>query len=57
VKRSISQFKAAGCGVLLVSEDLDELLKLSDRVQVIAKGQLSPSLEAAHAHGNRLGFG
>jgi general nucleoside transport system ATP-binding protein len=48
--------KAAGCGVLLVSEDLDELLKLSDRVQVIAKGKLSPSLEAAQATREQIGL-
>jgi ABC-type uncharacterized transport system ATPase subunit len=29
--------------VLVVSEELDELFEISDRLHVIAKGQLSPS--------------
>ena len=33
-----------GAGVLLISEDLDELLQLSDRIQVIFHGQLSEPL-------------
>jgi simple sugar transport system ATP-binding protein len=30
----------AGVGILLVSEDLDEILELSDRVLVIFKGKI-----------------
>jgi general nucleoside transport system ATP-binding protein len=56
IHEAIVQLKAAGCGVLLVSEDLDELLKLSDRVQVIAKGKLSPSLDAAQATREQIGL-
>ncbi len=56
IHEAIVQLKAAGCGVLLVSEDLDELLKLSDRVQVIAKGKLSPSLDAVQATREQIGI-
>jgi general nucleoside transport system ATP-binding protein len=56
IHEAIVQLKATGCGVLLVSEDLDELLKLSDRVQVIAKGKLSPSLDAAQATREQIGL-
>ncbi len=56
IHEAIVQLKAAGCGVLLVSEDLDELLKLSDRVHVIAKGKLSPSLDAAQATREQIGL-
>lgn len=38
--------REAGAGVLLVSEDLDELLALADRVVVIAGGKLSPIWDA-----------
>jgi general nucleoside transport system ATP-binding protein len=55
IHEAIVQLKAQGCAVLLVSEDLDELLKLSDRVQVIAKGKLSPSLDAAQATREQIG--
>ena len=33
--------REAGTAVLLVSEDLDELLALSDRIAVLAKGRLA----------------
>jgi simple sugar transport system ATP-binding protein len=33
--------RAAGAGVLLISEDLDELMVLSDRIAVMAGGRLS----------------
>jgi len=33
-----------GAGILLISEDLDELLTLSDRVAVLYRGRLSPAL-------------
>jgi general nucleoside transport system ATP-binding protein len=56
IHEAIVQLKATGCGVLLVSEDLDELLKLSDRVQVIAKGKLSPSLDAVQATREQIGL-
>lgn len=56
IHEAIVQLKAQGCGVLLVSEDLDELFALSDRVQVIAKGRLSPSLTMAQASREKIGL-
>ena len=56
IHEAIVQLKTAGCGVLLVSEDLDELLKLSDRVCVMAKGRLSPALPAAQATREQIGL-
>jgi simple sugar transport system ATP-binding protein len=41
--------------VLVVSEELDELFDISDRLHVIAKGRLSPSLNRADATVERLG--
>jgi general nucleoside transport system ATP-binding protein len=35
--------------VLVVSEEIDELFELSDRLQVIAKGKLSPPLARGQA--------
>jgi ABC-type uncharacterized transport system ATPase subunit len=34
-----------GCAVLVVSEELDELFELCDRLHVIARGRLSPSVD------------
>ena len=35
--------------MLLISEELDELFELSDRLVVMAKGRLSPSLPVQQA--------
>jgi ABC-type uncharacterized transport system ATPase subunit len=45
----------AGAAVLLVSEDLDELLELADRIAVIAEGQLVFETPAASADRALLG--
>ena len=41
VHRRLLAARAAGAGVLLISEDLDELMVLSDRIAVMAGGRLS----------------
>jgi simple sugar transport system ATP-binding protein len=41
--------------VLVISEELEELLELSDRLYVMANGQLSPSLSRAQADVSRIG--
>jgi simple sugar transport system ATP-binding protein len=40
VHSRLAALRDEGCGVLLVSEELDELLALSDRVLVVLRGQL-----------------
>ena len=49
IHAEILALRDAGCAILVVSEELDELLALSDRLQVIAKGALSPSIARAEA--------
>jgi general nucleoside transport system ATP-binding protein len=49
IHAEILALRDAGCAVLVVSEEIDELFELSDRLQVIAKGRLSPSLARADA--------
>jgi ABC-type uncharacterized transport system ATPase subunit len=46
----------AGTGVLLISEDLDELLALSDRIVVMYDGRLAGELNGADADATRLGM-
>ena len=45
-----------GAAVLLVSEDLDEILALADRVAVMAGGRLVATLAAADADPVALGL-
>jgi simple sugar transport system ATP-binding protein len=44
-----------GCAVLLVSEDLDELLLLADRIVVMSEGRIVHDVPAAQADRHELG--
>jgi general nucleoside transport system ATP-binding protein len=55
IRGEILALRDAGCAVLVVSEELDELFDISDRLHVIAKGRLSPSLNRADATIERIG--
>ena len=44
IRAELLALRGAGCAVLLVSEELDELFEVADRLHVIAGGRLSPSL-------------
>ena len=55
IRGEILKLRDAGCAVLVVSEELDELFDISDRLHVIAKGRLSPSLARADASVERIG--
>ena len=45
-----------GAGVVLISEDLDELFQLSDRIQVMYRGRLSAPEDTASVDRARLGL-
>ena len=49
IRGELLKLAASGCAVLVVSEELDELFEVCDRLYVMAKGQLSPSLSRAEA--------
>jgi simple sugar transport system ATP-binding protein len=55
IRREILALRDAGCAVLLVSEELEELFELSDRLHVMARGRLSPSLPTAEATVEKIG--
>jgi general nucleoside transport system ATP-binding protein len=55
IRAEILALRDAGCAVLVVSEELEELFEISDRLHVIAKGRLSPSLPRAEATVARIG--
>ncbi|MFM7427842.1 MAG: ABC transporter ATP-binding protein [Elainella sp.] len=44
VHQQLLEARSRGAAILLISEDLDELLSLSDRLHVLSQGQLSTSL-------------
>ena len=55
IRGAILALRDAGCAVLVVSEELDELFEISDRLHVIARGRLSPSVERAKATVPQIG--
>ena len=55
IRGEILALRDAGCAVLVVSEELDELFELSDRLHVMARGRLSPSIAAAEATVTQIG--
>ena len=56
VHRELLQARAEGAAILLISEDLDEAVGLSDRVQAIVKGRLSAPVPAERADARKLGL-
>ncbi len=56
VHEQLLEARKRGAGILLISEDLDELLQLCDRIQVIYHGQLSAPMEADHIDLQKLGL-
>ena len=55
IRGELLKLAASGCAVLVVSEELDELFEICDRLYVMAKGQLSPALPRADATVARVG--
>jgi ABC-type uncharacterized transport system ATPase subunit len=52
----ILALRQQGCAVLVISEELDELFDICDRLHVIANGKLSPSVNAADATREQIGL-
>jgi general nucleoside transport system ATP-binding protein len=55
VHRKLLEARNANAAILLISQDLDELLKLSDRIAVMYRGRIVSELPAAEADLGRLG--
>ena len=55
IRGELLRLRDAGCAVLVVSEELDELFELSDRLQVIAQGRLSPPVPVGEATVEMIG--
>jgi simple sugar transport system ATP-binding protein len=55
IRARIVQARNRGAAVLLVSEDLDEVLQLSDRIVVMFDGKLALQTDSAHADVGAIG--
>ncbi|MBO0347370.1 ABC transporter ATP-binding protein [Roseibium sp. CAU 1637] len=56
VHRRLLDARARGAGVILISEDLDELMRLSDRIAVIHRGHLSAAEKTETLDRSTLGL-
>jgi len=55
IRGELLKLRDAGCAVLVVSEELDELFEVSDRLMVMAQGRLSPSVPVDEATVEMIG--
>ncbi|HEX6144500.1 MAG TPA: ABC transporter ATP-binding protein [Geminicoccaceae bacterium] len=56
IRQALIDLAAAGAAVLVISQDLDELLEISDRLAVINQGRLSPPLPTRDASLEQIGL-
>ncbi|HUP09935.1 MAG TPA: ABC transporter ATP-binding protein, partial [Caldimonas sp.] len=54
IRGELLALRDQGCAVLVVSEELDELFEICDRLVVIAQGRVSPSVPTAQATIERI---
>ena len=55
IRGELLALRDAGCAVLVVSEELEELFEICDRLHVMAKGRISPSLARRDATVQQVG--
>ena len=55
IRGELLALRDRGCALLVISEELDELFEIADRIAVIARGRLSPALPIAEASVEQVG--
>ena len=56
IRQALIEMRGAGVAVLVISEDLDELFEICDRIAVIAKGRLSPAKRTSETSIEEIGL-
>ena len=56
IHRRLIEARTSGNAILVISEDLDEVLALSDRVAVMFEGRMVAVLDVAEATVERIGL-
>jgi len=56
IRQALIDLAGRGAAVLVVSQDLDELAEIADRIAVMFRGRLSEAIEAGAATRERLGL-
>lgn len=55
IRRKLVDLRNAGTAVLVISEEIEELFEICDRIQVIREGRLSPSLDVSETRVEDVG--
>ena len=55
IRQALIDLRTAGTAILVISEELDELFEICDRIAVIAKGRLSPAKRVADTNVEEIG--
>ena len=50
------ELRDRGCGLVVISEDLEELLAIADRIAVMYEGRIAGVLDASQATIQRIGL-
>ncbi len=56
IRNALIALRARGCAIVVVSEEIDELFELADRLMVMAGGRLSPAVAAHRLAIDELGL-
>ena len=56
IRQQLLDMAAKGAAILVISEELDELFEISDRIAVIARGKLSPVKETGETNAEQIGL-
>ena len=56
IRQALIDLAGRGAAVLVISQDLDELAEIADRIAVMFHGRLSAPLSAAEATREKLGL-
>jgi general nucleoside transport system ATP-binding protein len=56
IRQALIDLAARGSAVLVISQDLDEIFEIADRIAVISRGQLSVAFPAREMNAERVGL-
>ena len=56
IRQVLADMTEAGAAVLVISQDLDEIFEIADRIAVISRGELSEAFPAGEIDRERIGL-
>ena len=55
IRRKLISLRDAGVGILVISEELEELFEITDRMYVLRSGRMSPSIKTSDVSPDEIG--